>query len=333
MRWLTLVTTLLLGLASSARVAADPGIATSDVVETDRALSEALDFRYQGSCVERSAVERQLRRWLRSERVSSRLRFVVSGGDLPAPHARFDLLRDGTPSARRELRKVPGGCPELTAALALSMALAVDVTILERMASNEEPVTTGPPPGPAARDAHRAPALPAHRSQLRVLAGAGVAVLVSVLPSATVGGQALFGLALRDSASISISALGTLPSTSTVGTGSVESSLLALWLELCAPVFTPSLVLYACADAIGGRAAATGQRYSPSESSSAPYASAGASFGITARAAPALRLSSTLLAAIARPVARVARGSGETASERAWPAVGGVLTLTARWGG
>lgn len=137
--------------ASEATPAAEPP------PDQTRTVADALSLTPGPTCLEEARLERRVARWLERERISDDIQVRVSGG--PEPNqASFVLTRGDAPPTERVLSEVPGDCGDQHSAVALSIALAIDATLLgplppgehepERKQPGQRPVIRMPPPEP-----------------------------------------------------------------------------------------------------------------------------------------------------------------------------------------
>lgn len=94
-------------------------------------LSQALRVRSGPTCLDEARLETSVERWLERTQIDARIHVLVYGG--PGEHdVRFTVHRDDGTPAERVLRDAPQDCGSLHNAVALSIALAIDATLLDR---------------------------------------------------------------------------------------------------------------------------------------------------------------------------------------------------------
>jgi len=124
--WLSLpaaVAWMALGAAGAARAQ------DADGVQALRPLSESIKVSPGETCLDEARLERRIARWLERDSIDGRIGILVSGGP-GATDVRFVVSRRGEAPAERILDAVPEPCDQLHAAVALSIALSIDATLL-----------------------------------------------------------------------------------------------------------------------------------------------------------------------------------------------------------
>ena len=116
------------------------------------------------TCLDEERLERHVRAWLGNSRVDPGVHVTVEGDRSRADVAEFKVVHDGKARVRR-FDRMPAGCEETHAAVALAIALAIDGGLLRR-------ITALGPPSPT--------------TLLTVQAGFGY----EVLPNSSFGGRA-----------------------------------------------------------------------------------------------------------------------------------------------
>lgn len=104
-----------------------------------------LDF--QGNCVTRTWLSAELKRWLGRDTIEPTLRIEVTGYETPRLALWFTVYGNEQPIAERRFSDM--NCEDLREAVGLSIALAIDATILDRKAEPQPkpaPVIEAPPP-------------------------------------------------------------------------------------------------------------------------------------------------------------------------------------------
>lgn len=222
------------GLSAQAELTAvDPAAAAAL-----QPLRTAITLQPGQTCLQEAQLESRTARWLERDQIDGRIHIVVRGGDAPQAVA-FTVQRGAAPPAERRLQDLPDDCDQLHAAVALSIALAIDATLAEVPKSPPSPPVVAapdPPPAVAAPPVVAPPPGPRAdgRPRLRVDAAAGLSsgLVVGLAPAVT----ARVGFSPRDW----IEARAGLLATSTGGLGfSDVSGSYAAWIaagraEVCA---------------------------------------------------------------------------------------------------
>ena len=293
---------LLLGLLAVAAHASPPPSG-----EAERSLRESLQVQGPVRCLEPEALRAQLQHWLGRDAMDARLRMVVE--ERGASHASFQLWRDGALVAERHFSQLPERCDEVLEAVGLALALAVDITVIERLQAARAPAPAALP-GP-----------PRHMLTLELLTGRGV------LPTHSFAGA--LGLERRllparlPWLSGRISLLGTPSGRASVGPGGVHTALLAGRLELCGARAAGRITLQPCLGATLGRLSSRGSGFETNLRASSPWAAAVGRLALRLPAGPvSLQLQVELLAALVRPVLQVLDAEQTQLYQRALPRLG-----------
>jgi hypothetical protein len=119
-------------------------------------LLTAIDVEPGATCLAADKLIRRVERWLNQTKVDARIRVHVRGDESEATKVVFSIDRgDGQPPAVRRIDDAPAECEQLHSALALSIALAIDASILggdgpielpddEELLGSEQPSETEP---------------------------------------------------------------------------------------------------------------------------------------------------------------------------------------------
>lgn len=116
-------------VASSVAVAASAQ-PSRDASVPVQPLSDAISVQPGHTCLNEARLEARVARWLERDDVDARIRVEVFGGEGPRD-VRFVVRRLGEEPAQRKLQSVPEPCDQLHAAVALSVALAIDAALLD----------------------------------------------------------------------------------------------------------------------------------------------------------------------------------------------------------
>lgn len=128
-----------LASSSGSAVANEPSASSGEQWTVAAALSLAAGQ----TCLEEARLERRVARWLERQTVEEGMQIRVAGGE-EADEARFVLLRRGGHPTERDLEQIPGDCGDLHSAVALSIALAIDASLLGSL-GEPSPVTPQSP--------------------------------------------------------------------------------------------------------------------------------------------------------------------------------------------
>jgi hypothetical protein len=204
------------------------------------------------ACLDRKALAAHIEIWLQQSELDRRLTFAVT--DTPEG-ARFVVRRAGVILGERLLRLKDVPCPEMTAAVGLGIATAIDATILADLAAR-------PPP------------------EASVTVAVDGAVLVRVLAALTPALTAAVDWSFGRRASVRASALVTASTNVTVGSGGADVSLVAGRLDSCLASVGGSerVGIRGCLGALAGAVQAHGAGFPSTSATTVPWL------------APALRL-------------------------------------------
>lgn len=274
--------------------------------EATRPLHEALYVSFDGRCLRQGPLVARVARWLQRTDVDARLSITVEGYEDPELRVWFAMERDGKSVSVRRFENVPGGCDELAGALSLAIALAIDATILDRVAEPQPP----PPPPPA--------------PERRIAIVAEPQLLWRVLPAAAYAARLGVGAGLGERIAVEASFVLTETVQTAVASGDARVALAAGRLDACHGPLAGRVRPRACAGVLAGRVGAAGVGFSPSLADGVLWAAG------VARAELRLGLSSVVsltlavdgFVALARPSLAVEGVAGQTVASRRLPAVG-----------
>lgn len=97
--------------------------------EPSRPLDEAVAFDAGATCLDRSRLVRRVARWLQSDRVDANLKVEIHGDPHDPRKVVFIIDRGHDERGVRSIDDGPADCDQLHAALALSIALAIDANL------------------------------------------------------------------------------------------------------------------------------------------------------------------------------------------------------------
>jgi hypothetical protein len=100
-----------------------------------RPIAEALEIRRGAACVNRDRLGVELAAWLGAETIDRDLTVLVIGNDRDPRDVSFELWRGRTRLALRRFYPAPAGCGPLEAIVALAIAMALEVSVRDRVAT------------------------------------------------------------------------------------------------------------------------------------------------------------------------------------------------------
>lgn len=245
------------------------------------------------TCLDEERLEGHVRAWLHATEVDAGVRVLVRGDAERPDAAEFRIVRSGVARVRR-FDALPSGCEETHAAMGLAIALALDATLLQRIA-------TLAPPAP--------------RTTLLV---AQVGVGYEVLPSFSFGGRFGAEHALLDWLGLGAELGAQYSPHDTIGgtPGTFDALLVSLSVRACmGHPLASGLRLALCAGASGGLVRASGSRYTLSESSNGAWGGPLMGLRLDAVAAIHWLLDAELAVPLWSPSYRVARTEGDAVRE------------------
>jgi hypothetical protein len=252
------------------------------------------------TCLEEERLEEHVRAWLHRTRVDAGVRVVVQGDAVRPDAAAFRILRDGVWRVRR-FDALPAGCEEAHAAMGLAIALAIDQTVLEQIAS------LAPPRG--------------RKTLLAAQLGFGY----EVLPSVSLGGRLGAEHAFLDwlDAGAELGAHYSRRNSVSGTPGTFDATLFSLSLRACmGHSISAGLKLALCTGASGGLVHAVGARYTTSASSSGEWGGAFTGLRIDVTAGIHWILDAELVVPLWSPSFRVTQAGGDAVRE---PKLAGLL--------
>ncbi|MFO0567563.1 MAG: hypothetical protein U0263_18030 [Polyangiaceae bacterium] len=282
-------------------------------------------------CMTRQELVQNVELWLGRGTLDERISIRVE--ELDPTSLRFVVSRGGAPAAERRFKTTDVACPDLRAAVALAIALAIDATVLKAVLEPVAPAPTEPPPAPreteppakpkAAKPKARAVPKPRSPDEAGLEAEVHAMVLVGVLPRATVAGQVGAAFRIAPDLALRISGFGTPPRDVPVGSSSAEVGMAAGVLGACLTRPLSFARVRGCAGGAAGRWSAEGRGFARDRVTALPWAAATADLELLVPVADALAFSARAEAVFpfVRPVLeeRDPRG-GVLAQEQAPPA-------------
>ncbi len=236
--------------------AVPPAPATPPAVPS-RPLADALEVAPGATCLEHDRLARRVARWLERDQVDERIRVHVLGSSSDADEVAFVISFGGKHRAERKIEDAPEDCDQLHSALALSIALAIDATLMDEqrghaaepdVPSDEELLAEDPPP-------------PAYfRLAFGAFAHATSGLLTDLAPAASARIEVGFvhWLDLRAGALASRVGDQRLPGAD----GRFDVDLVAGRLDVCALYGLAQLRLLACAGGVVGSFRTRGEDFS-----------------------------------------------------------------------
>jgi hypothetical protein len=297
-------------------------------------LTEAIEVS-EGACVTHGELVASVETWLGRGAIDRRIRIIVQEAEPGRPS--FVVLREDQPAAERRFRPSRIACPDLRAAVALAIALAIDATILQGLLepapAPPPPPAPGPPPPrpeppPAAAPAPKAtlgerPAAAAPDAE-RSLAGEASALLfVGVLPELAWGGS-IAALVPAGPLSLRAAAWATLTSEVSVGEGSAELGMVAGEVTACVSRDLGSAGLRGCAGGAAGGWSAHGRGFDANRAAAIPWVAAVGGFGLELPVGGGAALVGRIHGyfPLVRPVLEVTDPAGAPLASREAPAAG-----------
>ena len=257
-------------------LACTAGVAAAAEPET-RPLGDALEVG-ENRCMTKAELAANVQVWLGRPGVDRRIQIAVE--QIDEDSLRFVVSRDGKPSAERRFRTSDVTCPDLRAAVALAIALAIDATVMQAIL---EPVPAEPPlpppkpepPPPVPLRPKPAPPPPPAPPTAELEVEARALGLLGVLPEPVLG--ASFGAAapLARDLRLRLSGWGTMPREVPVGSARARVAMVAGQASLCLAEGS----LRACAGAAAGRWSAEGRGFERDRVTNLPWAALVADLG------------------------------------------------------
>jgi hypothetical protein len=290
-------------------------------------LLTAIEVEPGATCLAADKLIRRVERWLNQTKVDARIRVHVRGDDSDATEVQFSIDRgDGQPPAVRRIDDAPADCEQLHSALALSIALAIDASILGGEVPEDDTwleEEEGPPPAEE----------PAYlRVALGVLGQLSTGLVTSDLALGAAGRLELGFVPWLD---LRVGAVFSSAGGQRVEAvpGTYDASIVAGRLDLCA-AYAPAEVLrlLACTSGVIGEFRTSGHDYTESKDQDSLWTAAGG--GLEAQALIldrlALALSADLLIPFARRTIRVLDTADmTTVAQRELTSVGVVIGVGA----
>ncbi len=220
--------------------------------------------------------------WLGRNEIDHRVSVRVSDLRDRGEGVVFVVAREGKPAAERRLRPRDIPCADLTAAVGLAVAMAIDATFLasflnvEDLQPAEEPPLPPPPPPP--RVADKPLPKPVRAGPTRdapVVHGALQATgLIGVLPVPTAGGTFSIDVSLARWLELRFAGLGTFDPAVQLGSGRVRVGAAAARVSPCLVQPIDELSVAGCAGLVAGRWVARGEDFDVNHASTLPWVAA-----------------------------------------------------------
>jgi hypothetical protein len=125
----------------------------ASAVVPSRPLAQAIELDAGATCLEHERLVGRVGRWLERDQVDARIGVRVLGSGREDNAVAFAITLDGQHRAERKISEAPRDCDQLHSALALSIALAIDATLLDaqrgapvEVPSDDELLSMEPPP-------------------------------------------------------------------------------------------------------------------------------------------------------------------------------------------
>lgn len=227
------------------------------------------------SCLDAATLASRVEMWLGRPEIDARVSVRVGDERDKGHGVVFTVLREGEPVAERRLRPRGIPCPDLTAAVGIAIALAVDATFLASLMNVADVESLKAPPEPPPKPVRAPASRPEPRQEtVGVRASVQAVGLVGVLPAPVAGASFGFDAALASWADLRITGVGTAHRPVRIGTGEADVGLAAGRFDGCfvRPVDTVSLV--GCGGFAAGRWMTSGTGYDVNQSPSLPWMAA-----------------------------------------------------------
>jgi hypothetical protein len=292
-------------------------------------LLTAIEVEPGATCLSADKLIRRVERWLNQTKVDARIRVHVRGDDSDPNKVQFSIDRgDGLKPAVRRIDDAPEECEQLHSALALSIALAIDASIvgggsgpielpddetLLEEEEEEEPAATGAPPYP--------------RVALGVFGQLSTGLLTSDISLGAAGRIELGFVPWLD---LRVGALYGAVSGQRVKAvpGTYSASIVAGRADVCG-AYSPADVLrmLICASGVLGQFRTVGHDYTESREETSLWTAVGGGIEVQTQALDqlAFALSVDLLVPFARRSVLVLDPVGETLAERELTSAGIVI--------
>lgn len=304
-------------------------------------VSEALSVPEGAACLTRDELAAHVASWLGRASIDGSLSIQVE-----FPHedeqtgVTFVVVRSGESVARRAFPSLPEACDDRRSALALAVAIAIDATVLDRLARDEvasapelaHPIGSGesmPEPTPRAAPTPREVTAghaegPRAAARWGLAVGADVGVTVGVLPVPAALGGAFVEVRWHEAWLVRVGAGATPVVGVPLGRGSAESQLLLGRLDACLLTPLHAFEGEACLGASGGRISAEGRGYLAPSSTGLAWAAAAVRFAarVPRDGIVSVRVALDGVAAVLRPTLEVHRPSGDVLDQERMPGAG-----------
>ena len=220
--------------------------------------------------------------WLGRSEIDQRVSVQVSDLRHRGEGVVFVVTREGKPAAERRLRPREIPCADLTAAVGLAVAMAIDATFLasfldvEDLRRTEEPPSPTPPPplpSPVADEPAPKPVRAEPKREASFVHGALQATgLIGVLPVPTAGGTFSVDVSLSRGLELRLAGLGTFDPAVQLGSGRVRVGAAAARVSPCLVQPIDELSVAGCAGLVAGRWVARGEEFDVNHASTLPWA-------------------------------------------------------------
>ena len=248
------------------------------------------------SCLERERLLRRVARWLERDTVDDDIRVRVQGDARDEYEVVFTVQKGANQPSERRIADAPEECGQLHAAVALSIALAIDAAIADAKAPTVEL------PDDDTLVEVPEPEEPAY---LRVAGALTGQASSGVLPGVALGAGGRVELGFLPWLDLRAGAMLTAINDERIGSlsGTFSAEIVAGRLDLCAAFDgAPKARLLACAAGMLGRFRTTGQGFSPSQDQSEAWLAVG--LGVEAQVETAAWLDIALSLDVVLPTAR-----------------------------
>jgi hypothetical protein len=289
-----------------------------------RPLEQALFVQPGATCLEPAKLVRRVARWLRRDTVDARIRVDVRGDPQAKERVSFVIDRAGE-RAERTIGDAPLDCDQLHAALALSIALAIDATV----AGGDQARASAELPSDEQLLAQPEPAEPPGPPYFRLGLGLFGHATSGLLTDPSWAASARLELGFMPWLDLRVGAVGSqLDHQSLRGTPDESTfyvGLLAARLDACAVVAAAErLRAMACLGAMLGRLSTEGHGFSPDQARGTLWSAALGGIEAQAQLWPWLALAASvdLVVPLAKHRIQAVDALGQAAGERLLTPVG-----------
>jgi hypothetical protein len=249
-----------------------------------RSLLTAIEVEPGATCLAADKLIRRVERWLEQARVDARIRVHVRGDSDEPTRVAFSIDRGDGEQAERVIENAPTDCDQLHSALALSIALAIDATLLDGTADlPDDEALLGEEEEPE----------PAEPAYFRLAVGAFGQASSGLLTDVALGASARVEVSFLSFLDLRIGGMFATVSDQRLGEaeGRFDATLWAVRADVCgALALIPELRLLACAAGLGGPFRTVGYDLLDAEPQSEPWFAVGGGLEAQVSLSPSVAL-------------------------------------------